>query len=98
MMCRFSFKKITKCCIARFLLLFHFLYILKNIFRNSSAVSFCGFVHFFRKFLQTSAVPGNAAHRIFAQKSSRKVIRPFRELKQQFFGSYRCSSAFAMLK
>ena len=45
-----------------------FLYILKNIFRDSSAVSFCGFEHFSREFPQISAVPGNAAHRIFAQK------------------------------
>ena len=50
----------------------YFLYILKNIFRDSSAVIFCGFDRFSRKFLQMSAVPGNAAHRILAQKSSRK--------------------------
>ena len=46
----------------------HFLYILKNIFRDSSAVIFCGFECFSRKFLQMSAVPGNVVHRILAQK------------------------------
>ena len=30
-LCHFSLKKITKCCIVRFLQLFHFVYILKNI-------------------------------------------------------------------
>ena len=35
-----SLKKITKCCIVRFLQLFYFLYILKNIFRNSSSLFF----------------------------------------------------------
>ena len=39
-LCHFSLKKITKCCIVRFLQLFHFLYILKNIFRNSSSLFF----------------------------------------------------------
>ena len=45
----FSLKKITKCCIVRFLQLFHFLYILKNIFRNSSSL-------FFRIFRFISAI------------------------------------------
>ena len=39
-LCHFSLKKITKCCIVRFLQLFYFLYILKNIFRNSSSLFF----------------------------------------------------------
>ena len=50
----------------------YFLYILKNIFRDSCAVTFCGFECFSRKFLQMSDVPGNTVHRILAQKSSRK--------------------------
>ena len=50
--CHFSLKKITKCCIVRFLQLFHFLYILKNIFRNSSSLFFCIFSPHFRNFLQ----------------------------------------------
>ena len=54
MMCCFSFKKITKCCIVRFLQLFHFLYILKNIFRNSSPLFFRIFSLHFRNFLQIS--------------------------------------------
>ena len=76
-LCHFSLKKITKCCMSSFGDAVYFLYILKNIFRDSSAVTFCGFERFSRKFLQMSAVPGNTAHRILAQKSSRKVIRPF---------------------
>ena len=76
-LCHFSLKKITKCCMVSFGDAVLFLYILKNIFRDSSAVTFCGFEHFSRKFLQMSFVPGNSAHRILAQKSSRKVIRPF---------------------
>ena len=71
-LCHFSLKKITKCCMSSFGDAVYFLYILKNIFRDSSAVIFCGFDRFSRKFLQMSAVPGNAAHRILAQKSSRK--------------------------
>lgn len=66
--CHFSLKKITKCCMVSFGDAVYFLYILKNIFRDSSAVIFCGFERFSRKFLQMSAVPGNAAHRILAQK------------------------------
>lgn len=76
-LCHFSLKKITKCCMVSFGDAVYFLYILKNIFRDSSAVTFCGFERFFRNFPQVSAVPGNAAHHILAQKSSRKVIRPF---------------------
>lgn len=86
-------KKITKCCMASFRDAVCFLYILKNIFMDSSAVTFCGFERFSRKFLQTSVVPGNAAHRILVQKSSRKVRRPFRELRQRFFGSYLTGAA-----
>ena len=71
-LCHFSLKKITKCCMSSFGDAVYFLYILKNIFRDSSAVIFCGFDRFSRKFLQMSAVPGNAVHRIVAQKSSRK--------------------------
>ena len=48
----FSLKKITKCCIVRFLQLFHFLYILKNIFRNSSSLFFRIFSLHFCNFLQ----------------------------------------------
>ena len=50
--CHFSLKKITKCCIVRFLQLFHFLYILKNIFRNSSSLFFRIFSLHFCNFLQ----------------------------------------------
>lgn len=67
-LCHFSLKKITKCCMVSFGDAVYFLYILKNIFRDSSAVIFCGFERFSRKFLQMSAVPGNTAHRILAQK------------------------------
>ena len=48
----FSLKKITKCCIVRFLQLFHFLYILKNIFRNSSSLFFRIFSLHFCNFLK----------------------------------------------
>lgn len=51
-LCHFSLKKITKCCIVRFLQLFHFLYILKNIFRNSSSLFFRIFSPHFCNFLQ----------------------------------------------
>lgn len=51
-LCHFSLKKITKCCIVRFLQLFHFLYILKNIFRNSSSLFFRIFSLHFCNFLQ----------------------------------------------
>lgn len=50
--CHFSLKKITKCCIVRFLQLFHFLYILKNIFRNSSSLFFRIFLPHFCNFLK----------------------------------------------
>ena len=51
-LCHFSLKKITKCCIVRFLQLFHFLYILKNIFRNSSSLFFRIFSSHFCNFLK----------------------------------------------
>lgn len=51
-LCHFSLKKITKCCIVRFLQLFYFLYILKNIFRNSSSLFFRIFSSHFCNFLK----------------------------------------------
>jgi len=51
-LCHFSLKKITKCCIVRFLQLFYFLYILKNIFRNSSSLFFRIFSLHFCNFLK----------------------------------------------
>ena len=53
-LCHFSLKKITKCCIVRFWQLFYFLYILKNIFRNSSSLFFRIFSLHFCNFLQIS--------------------------------------------
>ena len=49
-LCHFSLKKITKCCMVSFGDAVYFLYILKNIFRDSSAVTFCGFECFSRNF------------------------------------------------
>lgn len=57
-MCHFSFKKITKCCTAPFCGVFCFLYILKNLFRNSSFPSFCIFSSFPANFRNGSVVPG----------------------------------------
>ena len=48
----FLSKRLQKCCIVRFLQLFHFLYILKNIFRNSSSLFFRIFSLHFCNFLQ----------------------------------------------
>ena len=42
-LCYFSLKKITKCCMVSFGDAVYFLYILKNIFRDSSAVTFLRF-------------------------------------------------------
>ena len=57
----------------------YFLYILKNIFRDSSAVTFYGFERFSRKFLQVSAVPGNASMvlRVSIEISDIKKLPPF---------------------
>lgn len=66
----------------------YFLYILKNIFRDSSAVTFCGFERFSRKFLQMSAVPGNAVHGLEG------VDRNFRHKKAASFSVAALVSSF----
>jgi hypothetical protein len=78
-LCHFSLKKITKCCIVRFLQLFYFLYILKNIFRNSSSLFFRIFSLHFRNFLQIacstkSATPYAAARRIRSNWKNRPSL------------------------
>ena len=71
-LCHFSLKKITKCCIVRFLQLFHFLYILKNIFRNSSSLFFRIFSLHFCNFLKI-ACHSRFLSPAFCKENARKL-------------------------
>ena len=94
-MCHFSFKKITKCCMGSVCVETRFLYIMKNIFRNSLFSPFCAFSSVSRKFPQCACRSrcGSAAH--FGTKKRPEAVQSLRAFGFIF---YRCSSTFATLK